>query len=88
VSQYEWSNAYQQAESEQDISKLEECVMAVERALFMRMTVLSAVEHPNEEVKTELQDIRAAVKGRLRLKTERLKWPGIESDAQSSDWTP
>jgi CheY-like chemotaxis protein len=49
------------------------------------MQVLSAMKHPSVEVQNELQDIRAAVKGLLHIKTERLKWPGIDSDAPQSD---
>ena len=83
MSKYEWSGAYHLAKSEQDLSKLEDCVMAVENALFMRMQVLSAMKHPSVEVQNELQDIRAAVRGLLHIKTERLKWPGTDSDPQS-----
>jgi hypothetical protein len=51
------------------------------------MQALSALKHSDAAVRTELQDIRAAVKGLLLLKTERLKWPGIDSDERQSDST-
>jgi hypothetical protein len=84
VSTYQWIGAYQRAETEQDMSKLHECVMAVENMLFIRMQDLSAIEHSSPEVKTELADIRAAVTGLLRIKTEKLKWPGLDFDATQS----
>jgi hypothetical protein len=78
VSKYEWSSAYQEAESEHDMSNLENCVMAVENALFLRMQALNGVKHPSAEVHNELREIRAAVTGLLLIKTERLKWPGLD----------
>jgi hypothetical protein len=85
VSKYEWLGAYQQAEAELDISKLHDCVVTVENALLIRMQELSAVKNPDEEVQTELQDIRAAVTGLLRIKTDKLKWPGIDEQATQTD---
>jgi hypothetical protein len=68
VSTYEWLGAYERAEAEQDISKLRECVLAVEDALFIRRQELSA--SPSAEAQTE---IHAAVRALLRIKTEKLK---------------
>jgi hypothetical protein len=71
VSTYEWLGAYERAETEQDISKLRECVLAVEDALFIRMQELSA--SPSAEAQTEMQEIKTAVRALLRIKTEKLK---------------
>lgn len=87
MSTYQWIGAYQQAEAEQDMSKLQDCVQTVESMLFIRMQELSAIKHPSAEVETELEDIRAAVKGLLRIKTDKLKWPGIDSPSAPADST-
>jgi hypothetical protein len=76
VSTYEWLAAYQRAEAEQDMSKLHDCVLTVENELFIRMQELSA--SPGVEAQTELQEIRVAARGLLRIKTEKLKWPGLD----------
>jgi hypothetical protein len=85
VSNYRWSAAYQRAETEQNVFELHDCVMAVENAIFIRMQELTAVKHPDEEVQTELQELRASVKGLLRIKTEKLKWPGLDLNTTQSD---
>jgi hypothetical protein len=79
VSGYEWLGAYQRAEAEQNIARLQQRVMNAENAMFVRMQELSAGKALDAEAQTELQAIRCALNVLLRIKTDRLKWPGLES---------
>jgi hypothetical protein len=83
VSTYDWLGSYERAEAEQDMSKLHQCVLEIEKALFIRMQELSA--DPTAEAQTEMQEIHAAVRALLRIKTERLKWPGLDLSELQND---
>jgi hypothetical protein len=80
VSDYKWLSTYHEAEKEQNLSKLHEHLMDAECAIFLRMQELSDLDQSSPDARTELQAIRDALNCLLRIKTERLKWPGVESE--------
>jgi hypothetical protein len=71
---YSWTAAFEKAQSETDPTRLQGAVMAAEEAMVQRRMELSgddAGAHP------ELEALRAAAIELLKLKTEKLGWPGI-----------
>jgi hypothetical protein len=77
-----WEQLYQEAVDEPDINNLTQRVHAAEAAMFYRWQELAESKRPPE--KQEHQRLQEASEGLLRIKSERLKWPGLPSYATVS----
>jgi hypothetical protein len=88
MSNCEWLRLYQLAETEQDISKLEKCATDAECAIFVRMRELRPIANSTADIQREFQALRSAAYGLLQIRTQRLKWPGFESNAPKDQSVP
>jgi hypothetical protein len=77
-----WEQLYQEAVDEPDINKLTQRVHVAEAAMFYRWQEL--VESKLTAEQKEHQRLQEASAGLLRIKSERLKWPGLGSYANAS----
>jgi hypothetical protein len=77
-----WEQLYQEAVDEPDINKLTQRVHVAEAAMFYRWQELAESKLTAEQ--KEHQRLQEASEGLLRIKGERLKWPGLDSWAKAS----
>jgi len=77
-----WEQLYQEAVDEPDINKLTQRVHVAEAAMFYRWQELAESKRAAEQ--KEHQRLQEAAEGLLRIKGERLKWPGLDSWAKAS----
>ena len=77
MSNHEWKILYEKALNESDLSKLHECVIAAETAIFARSLLLNDGQDHGSDAQLERTSLRQASNGLLQLKTEKLKWPTI-----------
>jgi hypothetical protein len=76
---YSWTAAYERAQNETDPTKLQDVVMAAEEAMVQRRMELSRDEVGAE---AELVALRSAATELLKIKTDKLGWPSIDSASQ------
>jgi hypothetical protein len=74
---YPWLSVFQRAQEENDFSQLHARVMEAEGAMLERGQQLRNGQGEGPEAQAELQELRNAIRGLLRIKTERLKWPAF-----------
>ena len=70
MSNFEWLT-FQRANAKNDISKLEQWAKDAERAIFVRMQKLSAVENPDAGIQSDLQSLRSGLRALLLTKMKR-----------------
>jgi hypothetical protein len=73
---YPWWIVVQRAQQEHDRSKLHECVLKAEEAIFERTQQLHA-SGDEPAVEEERRHLRTATSELLKIKTDRLKWPPV-----------
>lgn len=74
-SSHSWVQAYQQAVEGTNLEKLHERVTAAELAIFNRWQELS----DSPEGNTEAEVLERAWGQLLKIKAERLEWPGLDA---------
>lgn len=72
-----WEQLYQEAVDEPDINNLTQRVHVAEAAMFYRWQEFAG----SEPVQQEHQRLLAAAEGLLKIKGEKLKWPGLDFSA-------
>jgi hypothetical protein len=70
-----WEQLYQEAVDEPDINNLTQRVHVAEAAMFYRWQELAG----SEPAQGERQRLQGAAEGLLKIKSEKLKWPGLGS---------
>jgi phage terminase Nu1 subunit (DNA packaging protein) len=71
-----WEQLYQEAVDEADVNNLTRRVHVAEAAMFYRWQELAESKLTAEQ--REHQRLQEASEGLLRIKTEKLKWPGLD----------
>ena len=77
-----WEQLYQEAVDETDINRLTQRVHVAEAAMFYRWQELAESKRAAEQ--KEHQRLQEASEGLLKIKSERLKWPGLGPYALAS----
>jgi hypothetical protein len=72
-----WEQLYQEAVDEPDINNLTQRVHVAEAAMFYRWQELAGSKLTAEE--QEHQRLQEAADGLLKIKSDELKWPGLDS---------
>jgi hypothetical protein len=75
-----WEGPLTEALAETDMKRLAEKVSAAEDAIFQRSRDIA----PAADAEDERQAIQIALRDLLRIKTEKLGWPGIGSEDSGS----
>lgn len=73
-----WEQLYQEAVDEPDINNLTQRVHVAEAAMFYRWQELAE----SEPVEQEHQRLLEAAEGLLKIKRDKLKWPGLGFSAR------
>ena len=77
-----WEQLYQEAVDEPDINNLTQRVHVAEAAMFYRWQELAESKRPPEQ--KEHQRLQDAAEGLLKIKSDKLKWPGLDFYATAS----
>jgi hypothetical protein len=77
-----WEQLYQEAVDEPDINKLTQRVHVAEAAMFYRWQELAESKRAAEQ--HEHQRLQDAAEGLLKIKSDKLKWPGLDFYATAS----
>lgn len=85
---YPWLRVFQQAQEESELSQLHARVMDAESAILARLQELRSRDASDPEIRSESLEIRSALTGLLRIKTERLKWPSAGLEDMAVDTAP
>jgi hypothetical protein len=71
---YSWTAAFERALNENDATQLHDRVLEAEDAIMERSVDLSQVDRSLDDV-AELEAMRLATSGLLKIKVEKLGWP-------------